>query len=60
MSGGFSGALPDWYVLIRAARYLGTPPWELARQPTLWRDWALAAESAEAGAEAERMKHKGR
>jgi len=42
-------------VLIRAARYLGVPPWELARMPTLWRDWALAAETAEVGAEADRI-----
>lgn len=52
--------MPDWYVLIRAARYLGTTPWELIRQPAVWRDWALMAEGAEAGAEAERMKRKGR
>lgn len=47
-------------MLIRAARYLGTTPWELARQPAIWRDWALMAESAEAGAEAEQMKRRQR
>lgn len=34
-------------MLIRAARYLGVTPWELDAQPTIWRDWALAAEGAE-------------
>jgi hypothetical protein len=26
--------------LIRAAKYLGVPPWELAEQPTYWQEWA--------------------
>lgn len=48
MTGGeLGGPLPDWYVLIRAARYLGVTPWELDAQPTIWREWALAAEGAE-------------
>lgn len=42
--------MPDWYPLIRAARYLGVPPWELARQPATWMEWALTSEAAEAGA----------
>ena len=42
--------MPEWYVLVRAARYLGVAPWDLAAQPALWREWALAAESAEAAA----------
>lgn len=41
------GALPDWYILLRAARYLQVAPWELAAQPSAWMEWALAAESAE-------------
>lgn len=44
------GYLPDWYPLIRAARFLGVPPWQLYHQPTYWMDWALIAESAEAEA----------
>ncbi len=39
--------MPDAYPLIRAARYLGVAPWELARQPICWMDWALLFESAE-------------
>jgi len=42
--------MPDWYPLIRAARYLGVAPWELATQPIAWQDWALMAENAEAPA----------
>jgi len=53
---GRIGEPPDWYLLIRAARYLGVAPWDLARQPVVWRDWALIAESAEAEAEAEAVK----
>lgn len=41
------GAAPDWYVLLRAARYLGVAPWALAEQPVTWREFALAAERAE-------------
>jgi len=33
--------------LIRAARYLGVAPWDLAKQPIFWKYAALAAESAE-------------
>jgi hypothetical protein len=36
--------------LVRAARYLGVPPWELERRSIAWRDRALIAESAEAKA----------
>ncbi|MBX6770885.1 MAG: hypothetical protein IRY83_04115 [Chloroflexi bacterium] len=50
------GHPPEWYLLIRAARYLGVAPWELARQSSVWRDWALISQSAEAEAEAEAMK----
>ncbi len=46
------GALPEWYPLIRAARYLQVAPWELAARPSLWMDWALMAESAENEAQA--------
>ena len=46
------GALPDWYPLLRAARYLQVAPWELAARPIVWVDWALMAESAENEAQA--------
>lgn len=45
------GELPTWYFVIRAARYLGVPPWELADQPIFWMRVALAVEGAEAEAE---------
>ncbi len=45
---GALGECPDWYPLLVAARYLGVPPWELAKQSKVWMDWALAASAAEA------------
>jgi hypothetical protein len=39
--------VPEWYSLIRAARYLGVPPWDLAMKPIWWMHVALAAEAAE-------------
>lgn len=39
--------MPSWYPLLRAARYLGVPPWELAERPVAWMYWALEAEQAE-------------
>jgi hypothetical protein len=33
--------------LIRAARYMGCPPWELATQSVYWMNLALATEEAE-------------
>jgi hypothetical protein len=47
------GQCPEWYKLIRAARYLGVPPWELAGQPVWWMELAIIAEEAEA----EMIKH---
>jgi hypothetical protein len=41
------GKLPDWYALMRAARYLGVPPWQLQEQPAAWLTWALTSEAAE-------------
>lgn len=52
------GEIPEWYLLLRAAKYLGCAPWELAAQPDIWRQWAVAAESAEGHAQAERARHK--
>jgi hypothetical protein len=42
--------MPDWYPLIRNARYLGCKPWELAEQPICWQVWATIADGAEAEA----------
>ena len=44
--------MPEWYPLIRAARYLGVAPWELLEQQSAWMEYALMAESAEREAEA--------
>ena len=41
------GECPDWYPLIKAARWLGVPPWELFEQPQVWQDWALIAMAAD-------------
>jgi hypothetical protein len=41
------GAAPDWYALLRAARYLGVAPWDLLEQSSLWLGWALTAERTE-------------
>jgi len=39
--------------VIRAARILGVPPWELQDQPLWWQLAALEAEHAEAAAQEE-------
>lgn len=56
------GAIPDWYPLLRAAKYLGVAPWELARQPAIWRTWAVMGENAEAKAQEQlaKLRHKHR
>jgi len=38
---GYSGELPESYLIIRAARYLGVAPWELLEQPQYWLHLAL-------------------
>ena len=43
--------MPDWYPLVRAAKYLGVAPWELAERPSWWQEVALVAEAAEAEAQ---------
>jgi hypothetical protein len=50
------GRCPEWYPILRAARYLGVAPWELSVQPMIWMQWALTAERAENDAEAARAK----
>lgn len=41
---------------MRAAKYLGVAPWELATKSVAWRNWALMIESAEIRAENEERK----
>lgn len=50
------GEMHDWYVLIRAAKYLGVAPWELAEKPIAWMNWALAAEDIDDSLEREMAK----
>jgi len=45
------GRVPEWYALLRASRYLHVAPWALLEWPVIWREWALAAETAESKAE---------
>lgn len=47
------GELPAWYNLMRAAKWMGVSPWDLLEAPLIWQDWALEAQAAEAGAEAQ-------
>ena len=37
--------------MIRAARFLGVPPWELLDRPANWLTWASMAENAIIGAQ---------
>lgn len=53
------GEPPSWYRLIRAAKYLGVPPWDLAAQPHTWVNMAEAAQDAEAHARAMHEKRHG-
>ncbi len=46
--------MPDWYPLMRAARYIGVPGWVLAKQALVWQQWALAMQKAEDEADAAR------
>ena len=47
LSRGATGKLAPVYVLLRAARYLNVPPWELERADGKWVHWALLAEELE-------------
>jgi hypothetical protein len=53
---GWSKDVPADYLLARASRYWGVPPWEMEEQSIYWRNLALACESAEHEAEAEALK----
>ena len=42
---------PEWYLNMRAARYLGIPPWDIENVAVKWRDMALMSEGCELEAE---------
>jgi len=44
---GRLGEVPDWYVILKAAKYLGCAPWELEQAPIAWLFRALAAMEAD-------------
>ena len=45
--------MPDWYPILRAARYLHMSPTELLALPAYWQHKALIAERVETDVEAE-------
>ncbi len=47
MSDGEMGRAPEWFVLLKVARYLNVPPWDLAKQPVGWLRMATLAVSFE-------------
>ena len=53
---GEMGECPDYYPVIRAARYLHVPPWALSDEAAAWTEWALTCEAAEIGARNEAAK----
>lgn len=57
-SEGLVGSAPPWYTLIKASRYLGVAPWDLAQKPVWWVHVALAAQSAEAYASKQKSERK--
>jgi len=56
---GLFGEVPNWYRVIKAARYLGVAPWDLATRPNWWLEVALASQDAEAKARAAKQAAKG-
>lgn len=53
MTDGALGECPVWYRLVKAGKYLGVPPWEMAKVPLFWVLAAEEAQSAEAQAQAQ-------
>jgi hypothetical protein len=51
------GDKPEWYPLIRAARYLGVAVWDLLERPFVYVEWAIIAEAAEMEARETRHNH---
>jgi hypothetical protein len=37
------GDAPEWFVLMKVAKWLGVAPWDLARQPVGWYRMAALA-----------------
>lgn len=50
-SGGAFGALPEDYLVYRAARYCNCPPWEIEDRDDYWLEKVLLYASADAEAE---------
>lgn len=59
-SEGRGGYVPDWYMFLRAARYLGVAPWELLQQEKAWLYLAIESEGAENHAENKRAEKRQR
>jgi len=57
-TGGEFGEVPVWYKLIRAAKYLQVPVWDLAAQNSFWMKAALEAEVAEGKANKWQLKRR--
>jgi hypothetical protein len=55
---GEMGDCPDWYELVRAARYLSVAPWALIEQSIYWKQIALKSMTAEARAQDILKNHK--
>lgn len=53
-----TGEVPQWYRVVKAAQYLGVPPWDLAEQPVYWLE--VAEESRRADAHADKVQSKNR
>lgn len=49
-----------WYRIIRASRFLGVPPWELASAPLFWLNAAEESMVAEAAAQKAQANQPGR
>jgi hypothetical protein len=49
-----------WYRLIRAGKYIGSPPWDLERQSMTWLLAAEAAQTAEAAQQRAQQSKQGR
>jgi hypothetical protein len=43
--------MADWFLLIRASRYLGVAAWDLLEKSAMWTELALAAQRAETNAQ---------
>ena len=56
MTDGAMGEAPLWYRAVKAARYMGVSPPEVATLPLFWIEAVEATQEAEAIAEAERRR----